>query len=139
MNYNNYSNNNIKPSSAWPGKGFALIEILIAITILSISLVSIISGVSAGIIAISGNKNLTKAMIIARSKLYEFEMVNMRGPDISEKEVEEYQGFTYSREIKRFEHALLGPLNANRVMITVQWQERGRDKNYSLSYIYPTK
>lgn len=120
-------------------RGFALIEILIALTILSISLVSIISGVSAGILAISGNKNLTRAMIIARSKLSEFEMFNMRGPDISEKEVEEYRGFTFSREVKRFEHELLGPLNANRVMITVHWQERGSDKSYSLSYIYPTQ
>ncbi|MBN2039855.1 MAG: prepilin-type N-terminal cleavage/methylation domain-containing protein [Spirochaetes bacterium] len=140
MAYKNHSNKmNDKFLNALPGQGFALIEILIALTILSISLVSIISGVSSGILAISGNKNLTRAMIIARSKLHEFEMVNMRGADISEKDVEGYEGFKYSREVKRFEHELLGPLDANRVLITVQWLERGREKNYSVSYIYPVQ
>ncbi len=118
--------------------GFALIEILIAITILSISLISIISGVSAGIIAISGNKNLTKAMIIAKNKLNEFEMNNQKGTDISNEVVEDYPDFTYSREIKRFEHELLGPLDAKRIEIEVKWQEKGMDKTYSLTYIYPS-
>lgn len=119
--------------------GFALVEILIAITILSISLISIISGISAGIIAISGNKNLTKAMIISKNKLNEFEMNNRKGTDINDEIVEEYPEFTYSREIKRFEHELLGPLDANRIEIEVKWQEKGTEKKYSLSYIYPSR
>lgn len=119
--------------------GFALIEILIAITILSISLISIISGVSGGIMAISENKNLTRAMIIAKNKLSEFEMSNMRGPDIRDDPVKEYPGFTYNREVKRFEHELFGPLDAKRIEITVKWKEKGRDKSYALSYIYPSK
>ncbi len=119
--------------------GFALIEILIAITILSISLIGITSAVSGGIIAISRNKNLTKAMIIAKSKLNEFELNNMRGPDINNEQVKEYAGFTYSRTVKRFEHELFGPLDAKRIEITVKWQEKERDRLYSISYIYPSK
>jgi type II secretion system protein I len=119
--------------------GFALIEILIAITILSISLISIVSGVSGGIIAVSKNKNLTRAMIIAKNKLNEFEMNNMRGPDIKNEEVKEYAGFTFSREVKRFEHELFGPLDAKRIEIIVRWQEKGNNKEYLISYIYPSK
>jgi type II secretion system protein I len=119
--------------------GFALIEILIAITILSISLIGITSAVSGGIIAISRNKNLTKAMIIAKSKLNEFELNNMRGPDINNEQVKEYTGFTFSRTVKRFEHELFGPLDAKRIEITIKWQEKERDRVYSLSYIYPSK
>jgi type II secretion system protein I len=119
--------------------GFALIEILIAITILSISLIGITSAVSGGIIAISRNKNLTKAMIIAKSKLNEFELNNMRGPDINNEQVKEYAGFTYGRTVKRFEHELFGPLDAKRIEITVKWQEKERDRLYSISYIYPSK
>jgi type II secretion system protein I len=119
--------------------GFALIEILIAITILSITLIGITSAVSGGIAAISENKNLTTAMIIAKSKLNEFEMNNMRGLDINNEQVKEYTGFTYSRTVKRFEHMLFGPLDANRVEITVKWQERERDKFYTISYIYPSR
>ncbi len=120
-------------------RGFAIIEILIAITILSIALLGIISGVSSGIVAISGNKNMTKAMLIARSRLNEFMMYNLRGADISSEPVREYPGFTYSRKVARFEHELFGPIGANRVQITVAWTERGISKNYSISYIYPEK
>ena len=120
-------------------RGFALIEILIAITILSIALIGIISAVSGGITAISDNKNLTRAMIIAKNKLNEFEMSNMRGPDIRDEEVQEYPGFSYSRTVKRFDHELFGPLDAKRIEILVKWQENQRDKIYTISYIYPSK
>ncbi|MFH0976664.1 MAG: prepilin-type N-terminal cleavage/methylation domain-containing protein [Spirochaetota bacterium] len=130
----------LKCSIVRKGKnGFALIEILIAITILSISLISIVSGVSGGIIAVSRNKNLTRAMIIAKNKINEFEMNNMRGPDIKNEEVKEYAGFTFSREVKRFEHELFGPLDAKRIEIRVNWQEKGNNKEYFISYIYPSK
>jgi type II secretion system protein I len=119
--------------------GFALIEVLIAMTILSIALIGIISGVSGGIIAIAQSKNLTKAMIVAKNALNEFEMNNMRGGDIKDEDVKDYSGFKYSRETKRFEHELLGPLDAKRVEITVRWLEKGRDKSYSVSYIFPTR
>jgi type II secretion system protein I len=120
-------------------RGFALIEVLIAMTILSIALIGIISGVSGGIIAIAQSKNLTKAMIIAKNSLNEFEMNNMRGSDVKDEEVREYTGFSYSRETKRFEHELLGPLEAKRVEITVKWLEKGRDKSYSVSYVFPSR
>ena len=119
--------------------GFSIIEILVAVTILSISLLSIISGVYAGIIAITGNKNFTKAMIISKSLLNEFQINRFRGLDINDEEVEGYPDFYYSREVKRFEHELFGPLDAKRVEIIVRWEERGRDREYILSYIYPVR
>lgn len=120
-------------------RGFSIIEILIAITILSISLLGIISGVSAGVVAISGNRNFTRAMIISRNKLNDFMIDRLRGLDINDEIVEEYPEFTWSREIKRFEHELLGPLDANTVKISVKWEERGIKREYTLSYIYPVK
>ncbi len=119
--------------------GFSIIEVLIAISILSITLTSIISGVSAGIVAISNNKNKTKAMIIAKSKLNEFLLEKMRGLDLKDESIEEYPDFTYSREVTRFEHEIFGPLDAKKVEITVNWEERGNEKNYSISYIYPKR
>ncbi|HQO01832.1 MAG TPA: prepilin-type N-terminal cleavage/methylation domain-containing protein [Spirochaetota bacterium] len=117
--------------------GFAIIEMLIAIAILSIVLISIISGVSAGIMAITGNKNLTRAMIIAKSKYNEFLIAKMRGPDINAEQLEEYPGFTYSRKAGKYEHGIFGPIPARRVTIIVQWKENDLDKQYSLSYVYP--
>jgi len=119
-------------------KGFAIIEILIAITILSTALLTVITGVSTGIVAISGNRNFTIAMIIAKSKLSEFQ-ITLKGSDITDEAVEDYPGFTFSREVTRYEHELLGPLDAKIVKITVNWEERGNKKSYDLSYIYPEK
>jgi type II secretory pathway pseudopilin PulG len=117
--------------------GFAIIEILIAISILSIILIAIITGVSSGIVAISGNQNLTRAMIIANSKLNEFQMMKLRGTDIDQEPIQEYPGFFYSRKVERFEHELFGPIDAKRVVISIIWKERDKDRNYTISLIYP--
>ncbi|HON76939.1 MAG TPA: prepilin-type N-terminal cleavage/methylation domain-containing protein [Spirochaetota bacterium] len=117
--------------------GFAIIEMLIAIAILSIVLISIISGVSAGIMAITGNKNLTRAMIIAKSKFNEFLIADKRGPDIDSQQIEEYPGFTFSRKAQKYQHEIFGPIPARRVSIIVQWKENDLNKKYTLSYVYP--
>lgn len=119
--------------------GFAIVEILVALTILAIAMLAIITGVSSGILAISENRNRTKAMIIATGRLNEFQLYRKRGPDVYDEPIKEYPGFTYSRSIKRYEHALFGPVDAKRVEITVKWKERGRDRLYRLGLIYSEK
>lgn len=119
--------------------GFVLVEILIALAILSTVLISVISGVTSSVYVISGMKNYTHAMLIAKSKMNDFILKNMRGTDLKGQNVKEYPGFSFSRETKRFEHPLLGPLPANKTEITVSWKERGRKKNYRISYIYQSK
>lgn len=120
-------------------KGFALIEVLIAVSILSIVLLSIFSAVSTTLHVLSGVRNSTRAMFIARSKLNELTMHRMRGTDISREEVKSYPGFTWSRETERYEHPLLGPLGAKKTEITVNWTDNGRERSYSITYIYPEK
>ena len=120
-------------------RGFAIIEILIAVALLSVVLVSVISGVSAGIHAIAGNKNVTRAMLTAKSRMNEFKALNMRGPDLENEPVAEYPGFTYTRRVQRYQHEVFGPIPAQRVEIIVNWKERDIDKKYTLSYIYPAQ
>ncbi len=119
-------------------KGFALIEVLIAAGVLSIILLSIYSGISTSMKVISGARNRTYAVIIARSVLNEFRYDKMRGMDLSEVPADDYPGFTYSRVTVRYENPLTGALPANKTTITVTWKDNTRDKNYTLSYIYPT-
>lgn len=117
--------------------GFALIEVLIAVTILSIIIVSLYSGVSTGALAIAQNRNMTRAILLARSKLNEFKNDNMQGTDIMSKTVPEYPGFTYDREIQKYENELLPTLvQAEIVTITVYWKYNDRDRSFSLDYIY---
>jgi type II secretion system protein I len=123
-------------------RGFALVEILIAVTILSIVLLSVFSGVSTSIKALSDNRNQTLAMIIAKSKMNEFIIDSMRGPDISDEPVQDHQGFTLSRETKRFEHPLMGPLPVKKTDISVKWKTvhfGNRERLYSISYIFASQ
>ena len=73
--------------------GFVLVEILIALAILSIVLLSVISGVTSSVYVISGMKNYTNAMLIARSRMNDFLLKNMRGTDIKDEPVKGYNGF----------------------------------------------
>ncbi len=116
--------------------GFVLVEILIALAILSTVLISVISGVTSSVYVISGMKNYTHAMLIAKSKMNDFMLKNMRGTDLKGQQVKDYPGFSFSRVTERFEHPLLGPLPANKTDIIVSWKERGRKKKYKISFIY---
>jgi prepilin-type N-terminal cleavage/methylation domain-containing protein len=113
-------------------RAFALIEVLIAVTIASIVVLSVYSGVSAGTLAISQNANLTRAIIIAKSKLNEFRLNGNRGTDLTHEDVKEYQGFTFSRVTERYENPLLMGIPATITTITVQWQDNRREKKYSI-------
>jgi prepilin-type N-terminal cleavage/methylation domain-containing protein len=113
-------------------KGFALIEVLVAVAIASIVVLSVYSGVSSGTMAVAQNAKLTRSIIIAKSKLNEFRAGGMRGTDLFHEEVKEYSGFTFSRETKRYENAMFGAFPAKITTITVHWEERGHQKNYSL-------
>jgi type II secretion system protein I len=117
-------------------KGFVLVEILIALAILSIVLISVISGVTSSIYVIAGMRNYTQAMLVARSAMNEFIVRNMRGTDLKDEVLKDYPGFYYTRVTKRFEHPLLGPLPANMTDVIVTWNERGRKKEYKISYVY---
>jgi type II secretion system protein I len=118
-------------------KGFALVEILITVAILSMVLLSVISGVTSSIYVISSMKNYTQAMLIARSKMNDFILKNMRGTDIQHEEVREHPEFSYTRATRRFDHPWLqGPVPINITDVIVFWKERGKEREYKISYIY---
>ena len=120
--------------------GFTLVEILIALSILSIVLLSLFSGVSSCIYAIKGNTGYAKAIIIARNKMNEFMALNMRGADLEKEAVEEYPDFRVSRVTERFEHPFLPSLIvAKKTTVTVFWKEGDKERTCWLNYIYPER
>jgi type II secretion system protein I len=118
--------------------GIALVEVLIALSILTIVVLGIYSKVSQGALSISQTKDLTNAIIIAKSKLNEFKQNKMRGTDLNDEEVDNYPGYTYDRNIERYENDLLPKIPANIVKITVKWKQNNISKNFELSFIYAT-
>jgi len=125
------------PESA--NNGFVLIEVLIAVTMLSVILLSVYSGISSGINIISNSRNYTTAMMAGKSLMNEFRSNNMRGSDMKDVPVEGYPDFRYDRTSERYENPLFGPLPVKKTEITVKWKYKGIENNYTLQYIYQSR
>lgn len=122
-----------------PAGGFVLIEVLIAVTILSVILLSVFSGISSGINIIGNSRNYTIAMMSGRTLLNDFRSSNMRGSDIKDAPVEGFPDFRYDRTSGRYENPLLGPLPVMKVEIVVKWNYKGIQNTYNLQYIYQAR
>ena len=119
--------------------GFVLIEVLIAVTILSVVLLSVYSGISSGINIIGNSRNYTRALIIARSLMDEFRADKMKGVDLKGAQVKSYPDYYYDRITERYENPMLGPLPVNKTDIVVKWKYKGIENNYRLSMVYQVK
>ena len=119
--------------------GFVLIEVLIAVTILSVVLLSVYSGISSAINVISNSRNYTEAVVLARSLMNEFRVNKMRGTDLRDASIENKPDFRYDRVTKRYENPFLGPLTAQQTDITVKWDYRGRENEFTITLVYQLK
>ncbi len=119
--------------------GFVLIEVLIAVTILSVVLLSVFSGISSGMNIIGNSKNYTRAMLSARSLMNEFRSEGMKGVDVKDEPVKSFPDFIYDRVSERYENPMLGPLPVNKTSITVKWKYKGIENSYELSMVYQVK
>jgi len=128
-----------KSDSEHSHKGFVLIEVLIAVTILSVVLLSVYSGISSGINIISNSRNYTTAMMAGRTLMNEFRSNNMRGPDMTDVPIDQYPDFRYDRTSERYENPLFGPLPVKKTEIVVKWKYKGIENKYSLQYIYQAR
>jgi prepilin-type N-terminal cleavage/methylation domain-containing protein len=120
-------------------KGFVLIEVLIAVTILAVVLLSVYSGISSGINIIGNSKNYTRAMIIAKSLMNEFRSERMKGVDMKDEPVKNLPDFSYDRVTERYENPMLGPLPVNKTAIRVKWRYKGIENSYELTMVYQVK
>lgn len=120
-------------------KGFALIEVLIAVTILSVVLLSVYSGISSGMSIVGNSRNYTRAMIIAKSLMNEFRFEHMKGVDMKDEAVANYPDFIYDRITERYDNPMLGPLIVNQTVIRVKWKYKGMENNYELTMVYQVK
>jgi len=128
-----------KSDSEPADRGFVLIEVLIAVTILSVILLSVYSGISSGINVISNSRNYTTAMMAGRSLMNEFRSNNMRGADMKDVPVDGYSDFKYDRTSERYDNPLFGPLPVKRTEIVVKWKYKGIENRYALQYIYQAR
>lgn len=119
--------------------GFVLIEVLIAVTILAVVLLSVYSGISSGMNIIGNSRNYTRAMMIAKSLMNEFRTDKMKGVDLKGAQLTNYPDYYYDRITERYENPMLGPLPVNKTDIVIRWKYKGNDNTYTISMVYQVK
>ncbi len=123
----------------YPKNGFVLIEVLIAVTILSVVLLSVYSGIASGINIVGNSKNYTMAMMIAKSLMNEFRVEKMKGVDMKDSPVTNYPDYSYDRVTERYENPMFGPLIVNQTAIVVKWRYKGVENRYKLTMVYQVR
>lgn len=118
--------------------GFTLLEVLIAMAILSVVLVSIYQSFSSSVFVLSSTKNLWKAMNYAHNELTRQERGN---PQVSFargtfRDDEPMYGFEWERVITD-EEPFPGVI-VRKVSLTLTWYEGEKDYNYNAEiYVKP--
>lgn len=120
-------------------KSFTLIEILVAITVLALAMLSIFAVFSLTIANTMFSKNLTMANNLAQAKIEQIasfsydEAVSTDRTAYNEKF--DWQTNVQFMTIQNEELILsaTGDQGLKRITITIYWQEKGREKNKSLS------
>ena len=125
---------------AWPGfpvsnRGFTLIEILVAISILSISLVVIFQLFSGGLKSSRLSDQYTRGIFHAQEKMAEI----LLSTDFSEEEAEgEFDdSFRWKSAIVRIEQAedeeAKLPFDTFNITVEVMWHEGDKEKHFAIS------
>jgi general secretion pathway protein I len=66
------------PSMGGPGRGFTLLEVMIAVAILAITLVTVYRSQSQSIAMVSNSRFLTTASLLAQARMAQIDAVNPR-------------------------------------------------------------
>jgi len=125
----------LKRRSLWCCGGFTLIETLVAMAILSISLVVILQLFSGGLKSSRLSDNYTRAIFHAREKMEEI-LLDDNFTDMA-MEGEFSDGFEWKAQTIRLEPAQEEepelPVDIFSIKVDVSWHEGGQEKHFEIS------
>ena len=130
-----------RPSQLSRDKGFTLIEILVAMAILGICLVTIMQLFSGGLKSSNVSDEYTRAIFHAREKMEEM----LLAKELTEEALagDFGDGFEWNAEISRVqlseEEDAKIPVNTYTVKVQVQWSEGRHRKNFEISTLRTMK
>jgi len=112
-------------------RGFTLIEVLVALSIVAYALIGLIGLVNRNVGIVSLDQDMTRATLLARKFVAEMEVVE-KFPELgySSGEFEEYPGFYWEREVEE----LFIP-DVRQVTLRVIFDERQPDAVQLLYYV----
>ena len=122
-----------------PVTGFTLLEVLIALSILTMVLITIYQSFSSSVFLLSSTKNLWNAMTHTQNELTRWERSVNAPISIAQgtfEEDHELAGFNWIREIS--DVSPFPGVFVRKVEYEIQWQEGGQDYSYDAEiYIHP--
>ncbi|MEW6077239.1 MAG: type II secretion system protein [Thermodesulfobacteriota bacterium] len=118
-------------------KGFTLIEVLVAMSILAVSLVVILQLFSGGLKSSRLSDRYTRGIFYAREKMDEILLAEALSQGVISGEFED--GFKWRSEARRLEIVDTGdapvPFYAYDIKVEVGWQEGEKEKHFTVSTI----
>ena len=119
--------------------GFSLLEVLIALSILTVVLITIYQSFTSSVFLLSSTKNLWNTMIYTQNELTRWERSVYAPISIVQgtfEEKHELAGFNWMREIS--DVSPFPGVIVRKVEYEIQWQEGGQDYSYNAEiYIHP--
>ena len=110
-----------------PGvRGFLLLEVLLAVAIISMGLAAVIHVFSSSLRASETSHRLTLATLLGQEKLAELRQEGFPSPGLVSGEFENYPDFSWEIEVNETELTNLAD-----VRLTIYWHERGLLKDMS--------
>lgn len=115
-------------------KGFLLFELMVAVTVLAISLAVITRSFSSSLLALHTSASLFKGGLLLEKKMLELELEeNPSPPEKEEGTFEEFGGvFRWTVERNRMEE-----LPLDDIFLTVHWKVGDREKKLSVTTALP--
>jgi type II secretion system protein I len=120
-------------------KGLTLLEVLIALVIISTVLVGLVRLENQDILALDRSRKMTIAAMLARNMMTQIELAGFPEDlgedegDFQEEETDEelsasYGGFRWKKSVEAVQFGGMTFDNARRVKVTIMWKEGSREK-----------
>ena len=114
-------------------QGFTLLEVLVALSILTVVLLSLYQAFTSSVFLLASTKNLWAAMVYSHNELNRWERSVSAPVSMAQGEFDtdhELAGANWTREISDVFPFPMGPLKIRKVAYRIQWQEGNNDSSY---------
>lgn len=129
----------IKSQRSYEEKGFTLLEVLFAVVIFSIGMMAVVGMHGLAVTSNGSAKMHTEAATLASDRIEKLKMEDYDNViDGTAKILNNGNTYTISWEVKEedFDFPTDGEMDAKRVMLNVEWKDRGRQKTFIPSFVF---
>lgn len=116
-------------------KGFTLLEIIVALAILSLGFLAAVQLFSGGLRMVTYSDSYVTGAVLAHNKFSELELMDFK-TDILEGRFENQKGYRWELEVEPYESDLeiaSGSSNLKKVSLRVYWSDEDREKEIGLT------